>query len=243
MDSYKKIHPIVGLGIILGGSFVIAAILTMATLFRIRAQSDLVSVTGSAKMQVTSDQAKWTTQVSRTVRESNLKSGYDQIARDIAIAKTFLTGQGITAEEMTVSPISMNEVYQQDQTAEKIYSVYQMITIQSSDVQKITAASNNLSKVVGQGVIFASLSLEYYYSKLPESRIALLSQAIDDAKARANELAKNTGNRVGKLKSATSGVVQVQSLNSTDISDYGMYDTSQIEKQITVTVKASFTLI
>ncbi len=242
MNPQQKLHPLVWLGIVLGGSFLVATLLGAFTVFRIRAQSDIVSVTGSAKMQVTSDQAKWSTQISRAVRESGLKGGYDQLARDLEVAKTFLKEQGIEPTEMTISPINMYEVYEQNQPVDKRYTLSQTITVQSSDVAKITRASNAIGSVIGRGVIFNSLSLEYYYSKLPESRIALLSQAIDDAKARAKELAKNSGNTIGKLKSASSGVVQVQSLNSTDISDYGMYDTSQIEKQITVTVKAAFTL-
>jgi len=242
MFEQKKVHPLVGLGIILGGSFLIATMLGMGTVLRIRSQSDTVSVTGSAKMEATSDQAKWATQVSRTVRESTLASGYAQIDRDLVSAKAFLLKQGITEEEMTVSPVSMYEIYDQNQPVDKRYTLSRTITVQSPDVQKVTRASNAMGDIVGLGVIFTSLSLEYYYSKLPEARIALLSQAIEDAKARANELAKNSGSRVGKLKSATSGVVQVQSRNSTDVSDYGMYDTSQIEKQIMVTVKASFVL-
>jgi hypothetical protein len=50
------------------------------------------------------------------------------------------------------------------------------------------------------------------------------------------------GKKVGQLKSASSGVVQVMSANSLDISDYGSYDTSKIEKNIMLTVKATFTL-
>ena len=114
--------------------------------------------------------------------------------------------------------------------------------MQTPEVERLTNASKNVGTLINQGVIFSTLALEYYYSKLPEARIQLLSQAIDDAKARASELAKNSGRGVGSLKSASSGVVQVQSRNSTEVSDYGSYDTSQVEKQITVTVKASFSL-
>lgn len=240
--NIKDLHPLVTLGIILGASFLVAVLISMLTLFRLRSASDVVSVTGSAKMEVTADQAKWTTQVTRTVRESNLKVGYDQIAQDTTKAKAFFVAQGISDTELNVTPVAMNEVYQQNQVAEKLYNLSQTFTVQSDDVQKMTRASNNLSGIINQGVIFSSLSLEYYYSKLPDARIQLLSQAIDDAKARATELAKNSGSSVGSLKSATSGVVQVQSRNSTDVSDYGSYDTSQIEKQITVTVKATFSL-
>ena len=48
------------------------------------------------------------------------------------------------------------------------------------------------------------------------------------------------GKKIGVLKSASSGVVQVMAQNSVEVSDYGMYDTSKIEKEIMVTVKASF---
>lgn len=242
MNIFRNQHPLVQLGIILGASFLIAVLISMGTIFRLRSYNDIVSVTGSAKIEVTSDQVKWTTQVTRSVRESALRTGYAQIAQDAAKAKAFLLAQGITEAELTVTPVSMNEIYQQDQSAEKLYNLYQTFTVQSSDVEKLTRASNNLSAIINQGVIFSSLALEYYYSALPQARIDLLSQAIDDAKARAGELAKNSGRKVGSLKSATSGVVQVQSRNSTDVSDYGSYDTSQVEKQITVTVKAAFSL-
>lgn len=238
----KEQHPLVKLGFILGGSFLIAVVLAAVTVFQIRSLNDTVSVTGSAKMEVASDQAKWTTQISRTVRESNLKAGYTQLAGDLADAKAFFKAQNITDDELTITPVSMNEVYQQNQSAEKLYSLTQTFTVQSNDVDKLTAASNHVADIIDKGTIFSTISLEYYYSKLADARIQLLSQAIADAKARAAELAKNSGRGVGTLKSASSGVVQVQSLNSTDVSDYGSYDTSQIQKQVTVTVKASFSL-
>lgn len=238
----QQLHPLILLGIILGGSFLIATLVGSMTVFRLRSLNDTVSVTGSAKVDVTADQAKWITQISRTVREANLKSGYEQLARDLVVTKKFMASQQITDAEINTSPVSMNEVYQQNQSAEKLYSLTQTLTVSTMDVDRLTAASKNIATVVGQNVIFSSLSLEYYYSKLPETRITLLSQAIDDAKARAGEIAKNSGKGVGTLKSASSGVVQVQSRNSTDVSDYGSYDTSQIEKQVTVTVKAAFSL-
>lgn len=51
-----------------------------------------------------------------------------------------------------------------------------------------------------------------------------------------------SGKKVGSLKSVSMGVVQVLQPNSVDVSDYGMYDTSTVEKEIMITVKATFTL-
>lgn len=68
----------------------------------------------------------------------------------------------------------------------------------------------------------------------------LLSEAVKDAQNRAGKIAQSSGNEVGSLKSASVGVVQVLPVNSTEISDYGTYDTSSIEKEVMITVRATF---
>jgi hypothetical protein len=135
----------------------------------------------------------------------------------------------------------MNEVYEQYPDSEKKYNLMQNIKVESSDVDKVSELAKNTGPlVVSKGVLFSTNSLEYYYSKLPETRIELIGKAVEDAKARATELANAGGKKIGILKSASSGVVQVLAPNSIEVSDYGMYDTSSINKEIMVTVKASF---
>jgi hypothetical protein len=38
------------------------------------------------------------------------------------------------------------------------------------------------------------------------------------------------------------GVFQITAVNSTEISDYGSYDTSSIDKKVTAIVRASYTI-
>jgi hypothetical protein len=45
---------------------------------------------------------------------------------------------------------------------------------------------------------------------------------------------------VGRLKSASSGVVQVLAPNSIDVSDYGSYDLQTIDKEVMLTARAVF---
>jgi hypothetical protein len=47
---------------------------------------------------------------------------------------------------------------------------------------------------------------------------------------------------VGALRSASSGVVQVLPEGGVEISDYGTYDTQNINKEVMVTVRADFSL-
>jgi len=237
MENNKKY---VVFGLILGLSLIISTGLGAFTFYKLRSM-DYISTTGSAKKAVVSDKVKWTSSFSRPVKISTIKDGYLKMDTDLKEVKAFLASSGIAETSIDISPVFMNEVYDQNQGLEKNYNLVQNITVQSEDVQKITELAKNTSSLVTEkGVIFSTNSLEYYYSKLPEARIELLANAVGDAKARAGQLAEAGGKNIGVLKSASSGVVQVMSPNSVEVSDYGMYDTSSIDKEIMVTVKASF---
>jgi hypothetical protein len=240
MESNNK--NLIGLGIILGLSLLISTGLASFTFYQIRA-TDYISTTGSATKEYTSDTVKWTSSITRTVTIATVKDGYAEMASDLAAVKSFLSTNGVPDTAVDISPIFMNEIYDNNSNqANKNYSLTQNITINSSDVQKITDLSKNTTPLVTQGILFSTNTLEYYYSKLPDARIALLSDAVADAKARATQLAEAGGKKIGALQSATNGVVQVLAPNSSDTSDYGTYDTSSIEKNIMVTVKTTFEL-
>lgn len=238
MENNNKNYVIFGL--VLGLSIIISAGIGSLTFYKLRSM-DYISTTGSAKKAVISDKVKWSSSITRSVRQSTIKDGYIKMDSDIKEVKSFMTSNGIANESIDVSPVIMNEVYEQNPGTDKKYNLIQNITVQSADVQKISDLSKNTSPlIVDKGVLFSTTILEYYYSKLPETRVELLVNAVKDAKARAEQLASAGGKKIGVLKSASSGVVQVMAPNSVEVSDYGTYDTSSINKEIMVTVKASF---
>ena len=206
------------------------------------ANKDALSVTGSAKMRVTSDQAKLVISLTRVVASNELAGGYGGIAHDLALTKDLLKKSGVADTDIVESPVSMNQVYDQNNSTDIRYQLNQTVTLQLNDVNKLTDISKKIPSLASQGAIVAVQSLEYYYSKLPDLRISLLTQAVQDAKARAEKIAAGTGRRVGSVQAASSGVVQVLTTNSVDVSDYGSYDTTSIDKDVMVTIKASFRL-
>lgn len=226
---------VVSLGLIL------AAIVGAVAFYNSRTLDNTLTVTGSAKEQVTADSVKWTFNISRRVTENNLQSGYSQMARDLTAVRNFLNQNNIAEGQITITPIYMDEVWKDPSLGgPREVTLRQVITIQSEDVQGITALSKSTEVLASQGIFLSTYSPEYYYSKLADLRVSLLGGAIKDAKARAIEIAKAGGQSVGSLKAASSGVVQVLAPNSIDISDYGTYDTSTIEKDIMITVRAVF---
>jgi hypothetical protein len=73
-------------------------------------------------------------------------------------------------------------------------------------------------------------------------KIQLLGEATKNARMRAEELASNSGSQVGELKYASQGVFQITPVNSTDVSDYGIYDTFTIDKSINAVVTIEYSI-
>jgi len=204
--------------------------------------NDVLSVTGSAKIQVVSDQAKLTINISRLVPVSGLAGGYKSLSNDLSLVQNLLKNESVGEDKIVVSPASMYQSYDSNSGAEIRYQLNQTVIVQDNDVEKITKISQEIPSLAAQEAIVSVQSLEYYYSNLADLRVSLLSDAVKDAKARAEKIADGSGRKIGNIQSASSGVVQVLSPNSVEVADYGSYDTSSINKDVMVTVKASFRL-
>jgi len=231
--------------VVLGVAFIIAALVAGLFLKNLRASGNMLTSTGSAKMHVMSDSVKFSGSVLRYGTQYELPSGYREIAADVEKVKTFLLAQGIAPEEFMITPVVLSEQYQYGEAnidQPKRYELRQTVTVNSKDIAKVTKLAEHVDELAYQGLLFQSFGVEYFYSGLAEARVALLGDALKDAKARVTEIAHAAGSRVGKLDSASSGVVQVVSQNSIDVADYGTYDTSTIEKDIMVTVRATFNI-
>ena len=236
-NFFSSIQFIIGLCVI------ISSVIFSLAFYNARMSTDSISVTGSASEEVVSDNAKFSGDFSRIVKLSALKTGYDQMSKDLVIVKDFLKAQKIEDKDITISTVSMQQNYDYNQNApqaEKDYTLRQTVEVSSSNVAQITALAQATQSIINKGVIFSVYPVEYFYKNLPEVRVSLLSSAVADAKRRAEEIVSGTGQKVGALKSAASGVVQVLPANSLEISDYGTYDTSKVNKSIMVTVKAIF---
>jgi hypothetical protein len=229
---------------IIGGSLILAAAVGAWAFFAVRALDNTLSVTGSASVSATADSAKWQVTALRSVSADQLAGANAAVARDTAAVVSFFTKAGITSTQIDSSPIYTDQdyAYSQDPNAAKRYAVRQEITVTSSDPQLIKKLSQDISVLGSQGIVLTIGTPEYYISSLPSIRVSLMGKAIDDARARVAAIASSTGQHVGALKSAASGVVQVMAPSSTDVSDYGSYDTSTIEKEVMVTARAVFFL-
>lgn len=229
---------------ILGIAFILGVIIAGGFFYSIKSFDNTITVTGSTKQAIEADKGKLVITFTRVTTIPNLKSGYDRMANDLKEVKLFLATKGFGDADYTVSTVFRDEIYDNRQLNAdyKEYTLRQLVEVVSTDVQKIQALVASVPALVEKGIVIQPSQPDYQYTKLPELRVRLLSAAIADAKERAESIVGSTGQSVGKLKSAKSGVVQVLTAGSNDVSDYGSYDTSSIKKDVMVTVNATFQL-
>jgi uncharacterized protein len=224
-------------GILALGPILASSILGYA-FYQARAASDVITVTGSARETVTANHAKWVITISARTELYDQANGYALVERGVASIKKQLVAGDVS--DIAVTPPNVFEQYGTNGSGVVGYLISQDVFVQSDDVKKIESLANAISEFQGDGYLARSSSVEYTYTKLDLMRVKLLSNAIEDATARANAITSVSGRNTGALKSASSGVVQVLPKNGVDISDYGSYDTQSIEKDVMVTVRAVF---
>ena len=81
---------------------------------------------------------------------------------------------------------------------------------------------------------------EYLYTKLADVRTVMLGEATKDARTRAESIARAAGSDIGAVREVRMGVFQITPRNSTEVNDYGINDTSSLEKDITAVVRVTF---
>lgn len=228
-------------GAILGISLIISAIIFGLFFYNSRAPEKTIKTVGAATESINSDIIKWRVTISRNADLDGLQQAYEDIRADLAAFKKVLKEQGIDTKKMGIQPVVTNKNYN-SQGMVTGYSIQQSFYLISKEMKKVEDLALNPALFTKRGLLVQNSNLEYYNSQLDQVKRELLAKATEDANLRGNEIAKGTGDKIGKIQSARVGVFQITEPYSTEISDYGIHNTSTKEKEITVTVHVVFAM-
>lgn len=238
----KGIFSVIVAVILVIGAVVSSLILTNG-LVEIKSTKTNIIVTGSAKQQITSDMIVWTGYFS--TQSPKLQDAYETLATSREKVKNYLIKKGLKEEDLVFSSITTMPTYvisDYGNTTNQIdyYTLTQDVTISSQEIDKVTDISRSATELLNEGVEFQSNAPQYLYTKLADIKVTMLAEATKDARKRAEMIAENAGSKLGSLKYADMGVIQITPLYSNEISDYGISDTTSLEKEITAVVHCQF---
>lgn len=224
---------------------IVSSIVGAWAFLRAKSADQTIVVTGSARKRIRSDLIVWRTIV--TSQSPQLSQAFRKLTESVPRVKSYLISKGVPENQIVISSIK-TETQQESKsdgnaTGRVIgYSLTQHLEIRSLDVDKITKISREVTELINQGILLESSLPEYHYTKLGDLKIEMLSEAAKDAKARAQQIAANTGAKIGNVRAARMGVLQITPADSNEISGYGVNDTNSLEKDITAVVNISFAL-
>jgi hypothetical protein len=248
MDGLRVLRntQVIILGLCIAGATVVASIILSQAFLRFqKARNEVITVTGAATRLIKSDNVSWT--ASLTARDLELPKAYQQLNADLAKLRQYLLGKGIAETELTVPQVSIERVYKKAENGQDTHEfvefrLHQNVEVNSTNVEKVTAVSRSVTELIPQGVPVQSGGPQYTFSGLDGLKLEMLARATENAKQRAGNMAQASGNRIGPIRSARMGVFQITPVTSTEVSDYGVNDTSSLDKKVTAVVNATFAI-
>ncbi|MCC7494719.1 MAG: SIMPL domain-containing protein [Fimbriimonadaceae bacterium] len=239
---------------VLGVAAVVCTSLLTAGAVRVKNTDEQIRVTGSARKFIKSDLIVWGGTIrcranSSAAAYKGLKSGLEQV-------RSYLQRQGLPETEVSDTPIETRALYeplpkdlQSSYGSENVlrqvaaYELSQGIQVRSNKVELVDKVSRGVTELISSGVIFDSEAPEYLYTKLGELKVEILAEAAKDARVRADQMAKNAGCQLGPVRYARMGVMRITPAYATvELDEFGTYDTSTVDKEITAVVTAGFAI-
>lgn len=226
---------------VLGIAFIIGVSIFGLFFWQSRQSSTSLRVVGYSSKLFESDLVKWNLSLQKSVGSNELNRGYQLMSADIRAFKAYLIEQGIAEDEISVHPVNIHQRYDNygNMTG---HNLQQRVFVLSQDLDKIEDLALNPDFFADRNMVLQNSNLEYLYTRLPELKQELLAAATEDALSRAREISGSAETKLGKMREARAGVFQITEPYSTDVSDYGIYNTGTRQKSISVTLTAYFKL-
>lgn len=212
---------------------------------RFRADNRSLIVKGLAEQEVKADLATWNIAFRRAGNDyAQLQS---EIKADKEAVQAFLTKQGFTPAEVQQQPTrtvdKLTNEYSNNQGEDKArFILTGKYTVKSKNVDQVATALGHLDELQAQGILLdsdgganPSYALTNFNDQL---RPLLLDQATANAKVTAEQMAKKLVVKVGKLRSANQGVIQI--FGADQDSEYG--GEGAIQKKLRVVSTFEFDL-
>lgn len=180
-----------------------------------------VSVKGLAEKEVMADKVTWPL-VYKEIG-SDPTEMYGTLERKNAQIVSFLKAGGVKDSEISINPPSITD-RQADNYGNEImnyrYKATSVITVTSSDVEKIRTLMRKQSSLMKQGIAIISEEygenkVVYEFTGLNKVKPQMVEEATTNARATAVKFAEDSGSALGKILHANQGQFSIEDRDAT----------------------------
>ncbi len=248
--NFNRSIAIFGCGIILALAMVASSFALSRFMIRIRQQEEnTISAKGLAERKIMSDVGTFGCVISTTGKTQ--EEAFKALERNYTILKFALQKAGFEAGELEENAPVWEKVYKAIQTRDAAgretttqefshFRYTRSLRVVSTQIDLVHQQSMELAKLVLSGIDIDVNQPAFYITDLEKYKLELIAEATDSAMQRARITAEKCNSRLGRLITARNGVIQITRPASSDMSDYGYYDTSSREKVMKIVVSATF---
>jgi hypothetical protein len=211
-----------------------------ATIHDARHVRDTIVVTGSARKPISSNLVQWTLTVDG--RAPTEPAAARQLRQDGAEVLSFLRLAQIPADAVSPQVVESEIVVTRinKHRTRTTFHVSQQFLVSTSRIDVVQAAATRLGGLLERGVHVSAEPLAFISTNLEQAKLDALVAATAEAHRRAEIIVKGLGGKLGPMRASSLGVYQITPRNSTEVSDYGISDTTSRLKDVTAVVNATF---
>ena len=208
-----------GKSIILGVSIILAAavlgILMVQMVRTLKSFDDTVSVRGLCEKEVPADRIVY--RVNYSSQSNSLAELRTTMKNNDAIIIRKLKEAGLDDSEIVYTPATFSDryadsyYYSTDRIAYR-YNAHQNISVYTTKANIVEKLSNLEADLLNEDIIVSAYT-SYEYNGLNEIKPAMIAESLEKARESAEEFAKNSHSKIGKMKTASQGYFSVEDLD------------------------------
>lgn len=202
---------------VIGVGVLIAGLKVYDGLRYFRSYDRYVVVKGLSTKDVRADLATWT--MTFTATGNDLPAVQTQLEENAAKVKAYLTENGIKDENVRLQSITVSDkqaqTYSGSESNGPRYVLAQALVVRTTDIDALMKVSQNISALVKQGVVLGqpnggyNPAPQYMFTKLNDIKPDMIAEATKNARASAEQFAKDSGQKVGLIRSANQGIFEI----------------------------------
>ncbi len=200
-----------------GGSIVLAAlvlgIFMVYTVKTLKSYDDTVKVRGLCEKEVPADRVVM--RINYSDQDNELVDLRSRMDNNDKIVIDLLKKAGFTDEEIKFTSARFNDRYDSYYTSNIRfrYNANQTINVFTSKMDIVSELEKTIDAELLKHNIISSTYSSYEYNGLNEIKPSMIAESLEKAREAADEFAKNSHSKIGKMRTASQGYFEVEDLD------------------------------